>query len=422
MPKRSNEGLIKILLFFAGALLGFFSFIYYNIYSKFEGYILLFLSFVVFIAIYGIVQYKFINDLKYFIRDFDDNVKLFVKGLKPNYSLKNLSPEVKNLYEKLENYQEHILTAMKIKDGSFEIINTLSSTLELNPLLEKLLPVVIEKTESNWAAFYVFNESTEKFELETSIGFSKNIYQDFDIVPDEGFAGMSIKMDRIEIINDIPDDTNFVTRTFLGTIKPKAIMSVPISHDGRFLACLLLASIQNYKKENLAIIKKVSTHFAVTLNNCNQFDSVKRIKNEYEFQHKLIHELNEELEEKVAVRTSYLNSIIDSITDYSIISFDKNGFITAWNKGAELLIGYTKEESVGYSYSDIFNSSDNSIESQFYSWATTAVKDGRSEHSIWLPKKDGSKFYASIVLTPIFDENHNHEGFAGIIKLNEKDV
>ena len=93
--------------------------------------------------------------------------------------------------------------------------------------------------------------------------------------------------------------------------------------------------------------------------------------------------------------------ITDSFTDYAIFSMDKNGIIESWNNGAETIFGYSRDEVVGRSYEFVFTPDDLRRGVWTKEMRNSRLK-GRSFYEGWRLKKDGSRFFASAVMMPLY--------------------
>ncbi|HEX5539394.1 MAG TPA: diguanylate cyclase, partial [Methylophilaceae bacterium] len=110
-----------------------------------------------------------------------------------------------------------------------------------------------------------------------------------------------------------------------------------------------------------------------------------------------------------------LNSIYQSAIDFAIVTFNKSRTVTSWNVGAERIMGYTAKEIIGQKGDIIFTPEDrhnNAPENE----CKTALLSGRSADYRWHLRKDGSRFWADGVLTPIFDDLKQHVGFLKILR------
>jgi len=295
------------------------------------------------------------------------------------------------------------------------LVNSVAANMELEALLEALMPKLIDASRSNWGAFYLANNATGKLEIKSSVGFSKNIYSDFDINLGEGFIGQAAQNRETRIITDIPDDTIFVTRTFLGRIKPKNLMVVPIVNQDQLMGVLALASLYDFTDEQLEIVNLIKFYIGAAVGNGVIFERTKRLTNELQFQNRLIQDLNNELEAKMNDASVFLNHIINSIMDYAIYSMDMRGVIVTWNKGAELIYGYRADEVVGKHVSLIYNAVE--VSGETLEQRSEAVRrEGRIVEIGWRTKKDGTKYYAEVVVFAMYNENGKQIGMTSVSK------
>ena len=104
--------------------------------------------------------------------------------------------------------------------------------------------------------------------------------------------------------------------------------------------------------------------------------------------------------------------LIEGVLDHAIFMLDILGNVLNWNEGAERLTGYRKEEIVGRHFScfypeEVSNTADK---------LKTAAAEGRVENEGWLLRKDGSRFWADVIITALRDENGNIRGFSNITR------
>jgi PAS domain S-box-containing protein len=107
--------------------------------------------------------------------------------------------------------------------------------------------------------------------------------------------------------------------------------------------------------------------------------------------------------------------LVQSIVDYAIFMLDPNGFITSWNAGAERIKGYTAEEIIGKHFSTFYTEEDRAAGLP-QKVLDTARKQGKFSGEGWRVRKDGSRFWASVVVDRISDENGKLIGFAKIAR------
>src|SRR5215471_2978923 len=116
-----------------------------------------------------------------------------------------------------------------------------------------------------------------------------------------------------------------------------------------------------------------------------------------------------------AANAEIYRRLVKEVRDYAIIVLDQNGFIRTWNAGAERLKGYKPEEIIGQHFSRFYSRSD--IEDgKPDRELRTALAEGRVEDEGWRLRKDGSRFWANVVMTALYDEQGRHIGFAKVTR------
>jgi PAS domain S-box-containing protein len=112
--------------------------------------------------------------------------------------------------------------------------------------------------------------------------------------------------------------------------------------------------------------------------------------------------------------------LIQGVTDYAIYMLDPEGRVTNWNSGAEKIKGYSPEEIMGQHFSRFYTPEE--IAAGVPKRALeTARKTGRYEAEGWRVRKDGSRFWASVVIDAIHDEDGKLIGFAKVTRdMTEK--
>ena len=112
--------------------------------------------------------------------------------------------------------------------------------------------------------------------------------------------------------------------------------------------------------------------------------------------------------------------LVQSVTDYAIYMLDSEGRVSSWNAGAERFKGYSADEIMGEHFSRFYTDED--LEAGIPRIALeTARRDGRFEAEGWRKRKDGSRFWASVIIDPVHNEEGELLGFAKVTRdLSEK--
>jgi PAS domain S-box-containing protein len=107
--------------------------------------------------------------------------------------------------------------------------------------------------------------------------------------------------------------------------------------------------------------------------------------------------------------------LVEAITDYAIYMLDTSGFVTSWNAGAQRFKGYEAAEIIGEHFSRFYTEEDrqSGLPERVLE---TAVREGRFESEGWRVRKDGSRFWAQVVVDAIREPSGNLIGFAKITR------
>lgn len=107
--------------------------------------------------------------------------------------------------------------------------------------------------------------------------------------------------------------------------------------------------------------------------------------------------------------------LVDGVRDYAIFMLAPDGRVATWNSGAERIKGYRTEEILGQPFSAFFTAEDQ-IQNKPGQLLERAAKDGRVEDQGWRVRKDGSRFWADVVITALKDNAGQLQGFSKILR------
>src|ERR1700675_159820 len=117
--------------------------------------------------------------------------------------------------------------------------------------------------------------------------------------------------------------------------------------------------------------------------------------------------------EKLRESEEKYRSLIDGVQDYAIFTLDPGGKVISWNAGAERIKGYKAEEIIGQNFSRFYLQADID-EGKPGKELQIAAESGRSEIEHWRVRKDGSRFWANVVITAARDTSGRLLGFSEI--------
>lgn len=107
--------------------------------------------------------------------------------------------------------------------------------------------------------------------------------------------------------------------------------------------------------------------------------------------------------------------MIENVIDYSIIRLDPEGHVVSWNQGSQRIKGYTEDEIIGRHFSCFYTDED-----QASGKPTALLRKARAHHHAevegWRVRKDGSRFWANVVMTSLFDHDGRLKGFTKVLR------
>ena len=110
-----------------------------------------------------------------------------------------------------------------------------------------------------------------------------------------------------------------------------------------------------------------------------------------------------------------LQLLVNNVRDYAIILLDPDGKVLSWNEAAQRLKGWKAEEIIGQHFSRFYPAEE--IErGKTELELKTALEQGRFEDEGWRVRKDGSQFWANVIITALLDEVGTLRGFSKITR------
>ena len=186
-------------------------------------------------------------------------------------------------------------------------------------------------------------------------------------------------------------------------------MVMPMIAAGELLGALSFGSENaDFPEEQVSIAREVAAQLAISLTQARLLEQIRRHA--------------AELESRVLERTATLREseerfrlLIDGVRDYAIFMLDPKGIVASWNAGAERIKGYSAGEIIGQHFSRFYTPED-----QARGWPAQelalATTQGTLQDEGWRVRKDGSRLWASVVLTALRDERGQLRGFSKITR------
>jgi PAS domain S-box-containing protein len=132
---------------------------------------------------------------------------------------------------------------------------------------------------------------------------------------------------------------------------------------------------------------------------------------------KVTRDLSERRNAELALRYSEERSrlFVEAVKDYALFMLDPNGYVNTWNAGAESIKGYKATEIIGQHFSRFYPEEALKIGKPNQE-LEIATREGRFEEEGWRVRKDGSQFWANVVITPVYDGARRLIGFVKVTR------
>src|SRR6185312_13753093 len=117
----------------------------------------------------------------------------------------------------------------------------------------------------------------------------------------------------------------------------------------------------------------------------------------------------------LASRERRYELLVNAITEYAIYMLDPDGIVTSWNAGAQAIEGYTADEIIGEHFTQFYTEEERAAGTPERALAV-AAEAGRFEAEGWRVRKDGSRFWAHVIIDPIRGPDGELIGFAKITR------
>jgi PAS domain S-box-containing protein len=302
---------------------------------------------------------------------------------------------------------------------------SLSSHLELEQLVQAVTDAAVQLIGAQFGAFFYNVEKPEggSFMLYTLSGVAREAFANFPMPRATALFGPTFRGESVVRIDDVlahPDYGKSAPYHGMpeGHLPVRSYLAVPvISRDGSVHGGLFFGhstpGVFTHRDE--LIVGGIASQAAIAMDNARLFRESQRAQAE-------LRKLNEELEQRIADRTSDLRrselqfkELVSGVIDYAIFMLDVDGHIVSWNPGAERIKGYSRDEAIGKHFSMFYTPEDREQGAPQRA-LTTAATLGKYEAEAWRMRKDGNRFWASVVIDAIYNDSGTHIGFAKVTR------
>jgi PAS domain S-box-containing protein len=327
-------------------------------------------------------------------------------------------------------------TALRVEARALQVLNrtgaAIAAKLDLAEIVQIVTDAGVELTGAEFGAFFynVQNDAGESYMLYTLSGVPREAFSKFPMPRNTRVFGPTFAGQGIVRSDDILKDPRYGHNSPYkgmpeGHLPVRSYLAVPVhSRSGEVLGGLFFghSKVGVFGSRPEKLMTGLAGQASVAIDNARLFDaSHKELGRRKLAEEKLLQlnlTLEERVSEEVAQRTKAeerFRLLIDSVTDYAIYMLDPNGRVSSWNTGAERLKGYAADEIIGEHFSRFYTEEDKQAGIPRMA-LQTAERAGRFEAEAWRLRKDGSRFWANVIVDPIRSDDGQLIGFAKVTR------
>jgi PAS domain S-box-containing protein len=341
----------------------------------------------------------------------------------------NKAPLMQQSVQLLEQRIRELSAEIKEKERVLEILNEtgalLNSKLALSAIVQAVTDAATESVGAQFGSFFynTVNDLGESYTLYTLSGVPREHFSKFELPRATPLFGPTFRGEGVIRSGDITKHPLFGQWEPYRGMPPGHLpvcsyLAAPVvSRSGEVHGGLFFGheEVDRFSAAHEAIVRGIASQAAIAIDNARLFEQLEQSRAQ-------LQRLNDGLRLNVDERTAALRTseqqfqqLVNGINDCAIYMLDPGGIVTTWNPGAERIKGYTSDEIVGKHFGLFYTQEDRQagIPEQALN---TALSKGKFETENWRVRKDGTKFWASILLDAIRNDAGDIIGFAKITR------
>jgi PAS domain S-box-containing protein len=315
----------------------------------------------------------------------------------------------------------------------------LSSELSLDRLVQAVTDAGVELSGAEFGAFFynVTDQSGEAYLLHALSGAPREPFAQFPNPRNTAVFRPTFEGEGPVCSDDITADPRFGQNAPYygmppGHLPVRSYLAVPVvSRSGDVLGGLFFGHSQTgvFTIQAERLLAAVAAQAATAIDNAHLYEASQRELTARRAAEEQLQRFNETLEQLIEERTREVREVfaklheserqfrhlVESVADYAIFLLDAEGVVTSWNTGAERIKGYTAAEIIGQHFSTFYTEEDRGSGLPGLA-LTTARRTGRFEMEGWRVRKEGKRFWASVTINAVHDENGHLIGFAKVTR------
>ncbi|HEY0938971.1 MAG TPA: ATP-binding protein [Steroidobacter sp.] len=194
-------------------------------------------------------------------------------------------------------------------------------------------------------------------------------------------------------------------------LQVRAVICMPLLKAGRLVAALMLQSNRprRWQREEIDLVRLVASRCWESIERARIERRLKQVINE---KHDRVGQAHSA---ELTAPDRQFAQLVAGVADCAIYMLDLDGRVASWNVGAERIKGYEADEIIGRHFSQFYSIEDRAAGLPERSLSLVATQ-GKFESEGWRVRKDGSRFWANVLIDPIYDTDRRLVGYAKITR------
>ncbi|MFC0204580.1 GAF domain-containing protein [Novosphingobium soli] len=326
---------------------------------------------------------------------------------------------------------------------SFEVLNRTAAAVAAERDIDRVVQLItdagVELTGAEFGAFFynLVDERGESYMLYSLSGVPRESFAAFPMPRNTAVFAPTFGGEAVVRSDNIRLDPRYghnAPRQGMpeGHLPVTSYLAVPVvSRSGEVHGGLFFGHHREgvFNQEHESVLLGMAGHAAIAIDNARLNQVSENELGARRLAESELRDLNATLERRIEQRTEEIRAafeqleeserrfriLVDGVSDYAIYMLDADGYITNWNAGAERIKGYTAQEIVGRHLSTFYTPRDREAGMPART-LETARRTGKFEAEGWRLRRDGTEFWASVVVDAIRDEEGTLIGFAKITR------
>jgi PAS domain S-box-containing protein len=272
------------------------------------------------------------------------------------------------------------------------VTDTALTHLRLDDLLPELLGRVREALAADTVVILLLNDDGTELAVRAAHGLEEEVRLDMRIPFGRGIAGTIAARGETIVIDDV---NSVAVSPILRAKGLHTLLGTPLVLDDRGIGVLHVGSLspRRFTADDARLLELVADRIATAIGRARLFGAEQKARHDAE------------------TTEGRFRLLVDGVRDYAFYMLDRAGRVESWNAGAERLEGYTADEIVGQ-HVGLFYPPDEARQGAPGRALERAAAEGRVVEEGWRIRRDGSRFWAEVLITAVRDAQGRFVGYS----------